>query len=83
LNNLTRLNSNFQFISVYTKLSKNEWGGEVGHINAEMIKKRVNDTKKPYYYLSGPAEMVKAMRQVLIDAGADEDNIKSEELSGY
>jgi len=83
LNNLVRTNPNFKFVSVYTKLTKNEWGGEVGHIDSDMIKKHVPDLVGPIYYLSGPPEMVKAMRTTLIEAGADEDDIRTEEFSGY
>jgi ferredoxin-NADP reductase len=82
-NNLARLNPNFRFVSVYTKLAKNEWGGEVGHIDADMIRKYVPDISKPIYYLSGPPAMVKAMRELLVKTGVDEDNIRTEEFIGY
>jgi ferredoxin-NADP reductase len=83
INNLVRLNSNLNFISVYTKLAKNEWGGEVGHINGDMLKKHLPNIVGPTYYLAGPSEMVATMRQLLIDIGADEDDIKIEEFIGY
>lgn len=83
LNNLARINPNFKFVSVYTKLSKNKWGGEVGHINAKMVKKHAGDIEKSVFYLAGPPNMVKAMQQLLADVGADSDNIKAEEFSGY
>jgi ferredoxin-NADP reductase len=76
-------NPNFTFVPVYTKVSETEWNGESGHINTEMLKKYIPDISKPIYYLSGPAKMVKAMRQLLVEVGADEDNIRSEEFDGY
>jgi ferredoxin-NADP reductase len=33
--------------------------------------------------LSGPAAMVGAMRKMLVEADVNEDNIKTEEFSGY
>lgn len=76
-------NSNFTFVPVYTNVAETEWKGERGHINADMLKKYVPDVAVPIYYISGPAAMVKAMRQILIEAGANEDNIRTEEFSGY
>lgn len=37
----------------------------------------------PIYYLPGPPAMVAAMRRTLIEAGVDEDDIRTEEFSGY
>lgn len=37
----------------------------------------------PIYYLSGPAAMVAAMRKILTEAKVNEDNIRTEEFSGY
>ncbi len=76
-------NQNFKFVPVYTDVSETEWTGERGYINAEMLKKYVPDLAKPIFYLSGPAAMVKAMRQLLIESHANEDNIRTEEFSGY
>jgi ferredoxin-NADP reductase len=76
-------NPNFTFIPVYTKSEDSEQGSEAGHINTDILKKYVSDISKPIYYLSGPAGMVKAMRQLLVEIGADEDNIRAEEFDGY
>ncbi|WP_077328338.1 FAD-dependent oxidoreductase [Virgibacillus siamensis] len=74
-------NQNFKFVPVMTQ--SNDWSGESGHIDADMLKRHVSDISKPIYYLAGPAGMVKAMYQLLVDAGANEDNIRAEEFSGY
>jgi len=68
-------NRNFNFVPVYTFTQ--------GHVNAELIRQHVPDIAAPRYYLSGPEGMVKAMRALLIEIGADEDNIKTEEFDGY
>ena len=52
-------------------------------IRAKMVRAHVPDISAPKYYLSGPEGMVKAMRKLLVEVGADEDNIKTEEFEGY
>ncbi len=48
-----------------------------------MIKRHVPDIKAPKYYLAGPEGMVTAMRALLVEVGANEDNIRTEEFEGY
>jgi ferredoxin-NADP reductase len=76
-------NPNFKFVPVYAEASAAEWAGERGFIDEKMLRRHVPDIAAPIYYLSGPAGMVKAMRQMLVTAGANEDNIRTEEFSGY
>lgn len=80
---LAAKNSNFKFVPVYADASAAEWAGERGVIDEKMLRKYVPDVASPIYYLSGPAGMVKAMRELLVAAGANEDNIRTEEFSGY
>lgn len=81
LKKLEEKNPNFNFVPVMTRDSS--WDGETGHIDAEMLKRYVPDVEKPIYYLSGPKNMVQAMYRMLVEAGANEDNIRAEEFSGY
>jgi ferredoxin-NADP reductase len=37
----------------------------------------------PIYYIAGPPAMVAAMRKMLVASGVDEDDIRTEEFSGY
>jgi ferredoxin-NADP reductase len=76
-------NPQFTFVPVMTRTTPEEWNGESGHVTKEMLTKYVKDLTAPIYYLSGPASMVKAMRQILTDAQVNEDNIRTEEYSGY
>ncbi len=80
---LAKDNSNFTYVPVASSSAPEDWGGESGHINEIMIKKYVKDISKPIYYLSGPNSMVKAMRQLLVDLKVNEDNIRTEEFTGY
>ncbi|GAB4073041.1 FAD-dependent oxidoreductase [Barrientosiimonas marina] len=75
-------NPNFTFVPVMTQ-ADSEWDGESGHIDADMLKRYVSDVSKPIYYLSGPPGMVNAMYDMLVEAGANEDNIRAEEFGGY
>ncbi len=76
-------NPQFTFVPVMTRATAEEWSGENGHVTKEMLSKYVKDLNTPIYYLSGPASMVKAMRQILTDTQVNEDNIRTEEYSGY
>lgn len=76
-------NDKFIFIPVITQTPPEGWTGETGYVTAEMLHKYIPDMTKPIYYLSGPAEMVAAMRKILVEAEVNEDNIRTEEFSGY
>lgn len=83
LEEMEKRNPNFKFVPVMTRADEDEWNGEHGHIDAEMLKRYVSDINKPIYYLSGPGGMVEAMQKMLVDAGVNEDNIRTEEFAGY
>lgn len=76
-------NPNFTYVPVLTDEPAETWTGERGVVDAEMIKRHVSDLNQPIYYLSGPDGMVKAMRQLLVSALVNEDNIRTEEFTGY
>lgn len=78
-------NPNFHLVATMTDMDKShrEWKGETGFINKDMLKKYLPTLQGPIYYLAGPPGMVTAMRGILTEAGADEDDIRTEEFSGY
>ena len=76
-------NSNFRYIPVALDESPENWQGERGRVNEEIIKKHIHDLTSPIFYLSGPEGMVKAMRQLLVNMKVNEDNIRTEEFTGY
>lgn len=76
-------NPNFTYIATATDSAPDDWQGEHGIVNADMIRKYVPDLARPIFYLSGPEGMVKAMRELLLDMDANEDNIRTEEFPGY
>ena len=78
-------NPNYTFIGTMTEMEKSDrkWNGETGYINKAMLEKYVGDLTLPIYYVAGPASMVMAIRKTLNEAGVDDDNIRTEEFSGY
>ncbi len=79
---LAKDNPNFTYVAT-VESPTDKWQGERGRVIAEMIRKYVPNLTTPIYYLSGPEGMVKAMRKLLVDINVDEDNIRTEEFSGY
>lgn len=78
---LAAKNSYFTFVPVYEDAQPG--GGEHGRIDGEMVKRHVADVHNAIYYLSGPAGMVRASRDLLTELGIDEDSIRTEEFDGY
>lgn len=79
---LARENLNFTYIMT-VDVPTADWQGERGLVTAEMVRRHVPELNQPMYYLSGPEGMVKAIRQLLVDLKVNEDNIRTEEFSGY
>ena len=85
LNELQKTNPNFCFVPSMTEMGKShsQWTGETGFIDSKMLAKNIPSLHGPIYYIAGPPAMVAAMRQMLVTASADEDDIRTEEFSGY
>lgn len=79
---LAKDNPNFTYVTT-VESAPDDWNGEVGRVDAAMVKKYVPDLHKPIYYLSGPEGMVKAIRALLVELEVNEDNIRTEEFTGY
>jgi len=82
---MERANSRFSFVPTLTRLNGNrgEWKGETGRISPEMVSRRVGKLQGPIFYIAGPPSMVAATRHTLLEAAADEDDIRTEEFAGY
>jgi ferredoxin-NADP reductase len=85
LTELVKNSPNIKFIPTMTNMdaSKMPWRGKTGYITAQMMKEEIENPTEAIYYLDGPAAMVAAMRVALKELAADEDNIRTEEFSGY
>jgi ferredoxin-NADP reductase len=85
LSELQRANPNLRFVPTMTAMDKSQqkWTGETGVIDSRMLARHLASLQGPIYYVAGPPAMVAALRQMLTTAGADEDDIRTEEFSGY
>jgi len=82
---LAAYNQNFQFVPSMSEMqnSQQKWSGETGFIDRNMVAKFLPDLNGPIYYIAGPPGMVTAMRDMLVKANVDEDDIRTEEFAGY
>lgn len=78
-------NPNYTFVGTMTETEKSgeKWDGETGFITKAMLAKYISNLTLPIYYLAGPPAMVTAMRKILGEAGVNDDNIRTEEFTGY
>lgn len=85
LQTLERTNPNFRLICTMTEMSKSkkEWTGETALIDKEMLSKYLATLQGPIYYIAGPPPMVAGVRKMLVTAGVDEDDIRTEDFAGY
>jgi ferredoxin-NADP reductase len=60
-----------------------DWDGETRRIDADMVKEASRDLPRPHYYIAGTPDMCEAMRQMLDDMGIADDDILSEDFTGY
>lgn len=85
LRDLSQSNTHFLFVPSMSEMerSKVDWTGERGFINRKMLAKHLPSLDGPIYYVAGPPAMVEAMREMLMKAGVDEDDLRTEEFGGY
>lgn len=85
LRELVQADPKFRFVPTMTALepSDSEWTGERGHIDAAMLHRHLDEVENPIYYIAGPAGMVRGLRATLEAMAVDEDDIRSEEFTGY
>lgn len=76
---------NVHLIATMTEMEKSHraWSGETGEIQKEMLTRHLPSLVGPIFYVAGPPGMVTGMRKMLDEAQVDEDDIRSEEFSGY
>lgn len=82
---LERENANYKLIATMTEMEKSaqEWSGETGWIDENMLSKYLRDAKAPIYYIAGPPKMVRGLHEMLNRMGVDDDDIRTEEFAGY
>ncbi|MBU0532658.1 FAD-dependent oxidoreductase [Candidatus Micrarchaeota archaeon] len=75
LEELQKKNEN---ITVVITLTREEWEGEKGRLCHAVIGKYIDDTKGFNWWICGPMEMIKTMKQCLSSLGVEAKNIKIE-----
>jgi ferredoxin-NADP reductase len=82
---LPKKNTNFTFVGTMTEMEKSSmpWEGEQGYIDAAMLARHLAGATDAIYYLAGPAGMVAALRKMLNESGVSNDDIRTEEFTGY
>jgi ferredoxin-NADP reductase len=75
----------FRLVPTMTEMDKSQrpWTGERGLIDRDMLLRHIPELSGPIYYVAGPPAMVSAMQRMLAAAGVDEDDVRTEEFSGY
>lgn len=75
----------FRLVATMTDMEKSSqpWSGATGFVDAAFIRQAVKDLPAPVFYVCGPPGMVEATRNILVEAGVDEDDVRSEEFYGY
>lgn len=72
---------NFRMIPIMT--DDLNWEGETRRIDAAFLQKCFPRLGDNLYYVAGPPKMVESIHQVLLEAGVEEENIKTENFTGY
>jgi ferredoxin-NADP reductase len=81
---LAERDENLRFVPTMSGLDAGDpWEGERGRIDASMLGRNLTDLTNPIYYLTGPPNMVHGLRTMLVDTGVNEDDIRTEEFTGY
>lgn len=75
-------NPHFTFVPTMTDAGE-DWAGQRGFIDLELLKQYIPDITTPIYYLSGPNAMIGDMRRLLLGSDVDRGNIRSDQFIGY
>ena len=75
---------NFHMVATMTAPeADDDWDGETRRIDPEMVEGAASGLPRPHYYIAGTPDMSEAMRQMLDDMGIADDDIHSEDFTGY
>lgn len=72
-----------QYVTIVVSEPSAAWGGERGHIDADMIIGLHHPTDKTLVYISGPAKMTESLTTGLIAAGLRLDQVVCDSFLGY
>ncbi len=75
---LGKRNPSIKTVFTLTQEPPDDWSGERGRINPDMVKKYVSNLSDSTWYFCGPVEFVKAVKDQVLNNGAKPQNIKIE-----
>lgn len=79
-----RENPNFRLIATITDTPYEEgWPHATGFVDTQFVARHLPALASAVAYIAGPPAFVTAVRGALESSGADPDNIRTEEFSGY
>jgi ferredoxin-NADP reductase len=74
----------FRLVLTMTGMKDSDgWKGETRRIDTDMVREASRGLPRPHYYIAGTPDMCEDMRQMLDDMGIDDDDILSEDFTGY
>ena len=71
------------WITALVLANSDGWKGETRRIDAVMVREASRGLPRPHYYIAGTPDMCEDMRRMLDDMGIDDDDILSEDFTGY
>jgi ferredoxin-NADP reductase len=75
---------NFTYVPTITDIENlQNWDGEKGRVNEEMLRKYIFDIQSSKYYFSGPPVMIKILKETVANMGVPNEKIIAEEFEGY
>lgn len=82
---LVRENAHFTFVPIMSAMatSQRPWEGERGRIDRQLLAKYLHEVTSAAYYLTGPPGLVRGLRTILTSVGVADDDIRTEEFTGY
>jgi glycine betaine catabolism B len=76
-------NHKFEIIHTLTEKAPENWNGETGRIDADMIKKYVADLNNKVFYICGSSSMAADIKRIVSNLGVRQEYLKKEEFTGY
>jgi len=94
LQQLAQSDPNLVFVPTMTDVdTSEEWSGERSRIDVSLLRGHLQGVSsaiyfldgqpEPIYYLTGPPGLVRALRTMLVDVGIADQDIRTEEFTGY
>jgi len=78
---LEAMSNQLSSLKIVHVLSREQWEGETGFIDQELLKRYIEDFQKPEFFICGPPPMMDMVEEALTGLGVDRDRIHDERFS--